>query len=143
MLDEGAIHSRHRLRQRKGRDEHAGPEGGIALGTELEVEDELPGIREDRGERDGLGDADECCAREVMLVRFKWRSGGAAERTEQEQLLSRKLVGIAAARCRGGRGSLLRKYHVLDSRLLSYDGLLGASNDDPIFRRWWVVWRIL
>jgi hypothetical protein len=53
------VHAHHGLGKGEGRDEQAGVEGGVIFVADLEALDKSPGIGEDGGERDGLGEADD------------------------------------------------------------------------------------
>lgn len=53
------VHAHQGLHERKGRDEQAGVEGGVILAADVEALDQRPGVGEDGGQRDGLGEADD------------------------------------------------------------------------------------
>lgn len=53
------VHAHQGLREGEGRDEQAGVERGVIFVADLEALDKGPGIGEDGGERDGLGEADD------------------------------------------------------------------------------------
>jgi hypothetical protein len=55
------VHAHQGLGQGEGRDEQPRIEGSVIFVADLEALDERPGVGEDGGERDGLGEADDGC----------------------------------------------------------------------------------
>lgn len=59
-------HSRDTFRESEGGDEDSGVKRRIALVTDVEIPDHNPGVGEDGGQGDGLGESTYCCRKRAL-----------------------------------------------------------------------------
>lgn len=93
------VHAHSRLAQGEGGDEKTGVERGVIFAAETELLCEGPRVGVDACEGYGFGETDDGWRRLLVLGVGAWRRWNEKRRTEEEELKSWEVIGVASAAC--------------------------------------------